>query len=186
MQWHVVMEQRDQKRTTSTILGAVKSVVADERALETYVARHRSEFAAGVNTPEIEHLKARLEQVRKRLDKARSEALKAAEVGDTEGEDFYGKEAREAIAQRLELQSQLRAKTVMVDFRVDTPAIARAMRAGLKAATPEQLQELHRGIIRRITYLDGEAEIEFSIPVSDAQNCKRQQSVAGTGGKPPA
>jgi hypothetical protein len=48
----------------------------------------------------------------------------------------------------------------------------------LRGATREQQQELLRGIIRRITYGDRQAEIEFSIPVSD-QNCKRHQPAAG-------
>jgi site-specific DNA recombinase len=169
-----------------TVLAAVEDVLCDERALEALVAKHRSELAAGVNGPEIEHLKVRLEQVRKRLDKARSEALKAAEIGDTEGEAFYDGEAREASAQRLELQSQLRAKTVVVDFRLDVSAIARAVRAGLRAATREQQKELLRGIIRRITYRDREAEIEFSIPVSGAQNRERQQPIARAGRRPAA
>jgi hypothetical protein len=118
--------------------------------------------------------------VRRWQDKARAEALKAAEVGDAEGEAFYDTEAREASAQRLELQSQLRAKTAVVDFPVDVGAIARAVRAGLRAATREQQQELLRSIIRRITYREGEAEIEFSIPVS-GPNCKRPQPAADAG-----
>jgi hypothetical protein len=74
----------------------------------------------------------------------------------------------------IRLQSQLRAKTV-VDYRVDVATIARRMRAGLRAATREQQQELLRSIIRRITYQAREVEIEFSIPVSGAQTCKREQ-----------
>ena len=48
---------------------------------------------------QIERLKARLGQVRRRQDKARAEALKAAEIGDTEAEAFYDKEARKANAE---------------------------------------------------------------------------------------
>jgi hypothetical protein len=78
----------------------------------------------------------------------------------------------------------LRAKTVVVDFRVDVAAIARRVHAALRKATPERHQELLRSIIRRITYRDHEAEIEFSIPVSSVQCCQQQQSAAGAGGDP--
>jgi hypothetical protein len=50
-----------------------------------------------------------------------------------------------------------------------------AVRDGLKKATPEQQQKLFHGIIRRVTYRDKEADIEFTVPVDDAQYCKEQQ-----------
>jgi hypothetical protein len=161
------------------LLKCIEDVLSDERQLEALVAKHRSELAAGGNTPDIERMRARLEQIRRREEKARVEALKAAEISDADAEAFYDAEVREAHAQRIELQSQLRAKTVVVDFKVDVRAIARAVRDGLKKATPEQQQKLFHGIIRRVSYRDKEADIEFMVPVDDAQYCKEQQPVAG-------
>jgi hypothetical protein len=162
--------------TDSAILGAIEDVLANEQQLESLVAAHRTEIAAGSGAPEIEHLKKRLEQIRRREEKARAEALKAAEAGDEDTEAFYDAEVREARSQRIEIQNQLRAKTVVIDFKVDVKTIAAAVRKGLKLATPEQHQKLIQGVVKKVIPLSPkELEIEFSIPVRDAQYCQRQE-----------
>jgi site-specific DNA recombinase len=93
--------------TESAILAAIRTILADEGQLAALVAKHRSELAAGANTPDVEHTKNRIDQVRRREQKARNEQLKAAETGDADAEAFYDAEVREAHAQRLELQRQL-------------------------------------------------------------------------------
>ena len=103
---------------------------------------------------------------------------------DVDGEAFYDRELREARAQRLELEQQLCATTVVVDFQVDAKAIAAAVRKGLAMATPEQHQTLLRGIIRKVRYHAGGVEIEFSVPIAPAgaQYCQQQQLTAGACG----
>jgi hypothetical protein len=141
------------------------------------VSKHRSELASGASAPEIEHLKKRHEQIRRREEKARGESLKAAESGDLDTEAFYDAEVREARAQRVEIQNQLRAKTVVIDFKVDVKGIAAAVRKGLELATPEQQQKLIQGVVKRVTPLSAkEIEIEFAIPVGNAQYRYQQQA----------
>jgi DNA invertase Pin-like site-specific DNA recombinase len=169
--------------TDSAILGAIEDALGDERQLAALIAKHRSELAAGA-TSDVEHVRKRLDQIKRREEKARAEALKAAEIGDADAERFYDDEVREARAQRVDLQSQLRAKTVVVDFKVDVKAIAAAVRKGLALATPEQEQKLIQGVTKRVipSISRKEIEIEFAIPVSwDAQYCKQQQPDVGAG-----
>jgi site-specific DNA recombinase len=168
--------------TENALLGAIRDVLGDERQLEASLSDKRKELAAGANAPEIEHLKKRLEQIRRREEKARSEALKAAETGDADAEAYYDSQIREARDLRVEIQNQLRSKTVVADVKVDVRAIAAAVRRGLELATPEQQQKLIQGVIKRATPLSSkEIEIEFGIPVGDAQYCQEQQHPACSG-----
>jgi site-specific DNA recombinase len=168
--------------TETALLGAIRDVLGDERQLEASLSEKRRELAAGANAPEIEHLKKRLEQIRRREEKARSEALKAAETGDVDAEAYYDSEIREARALRSEIQNQLRSKTVVVDFKVDVKAIAAAVRKGLELATPGQQQKLIQGVIKRATPLTAkEIEIEFGIPVRDADAQYRQEQQPNRG-----
>lgn len=141
--------------------GTIRNLLGDERQLEASLSNKRGELAVGADTAEIEHMKKRLEQIKRREEKARAEALKAAETGDMDTEAFYDDQVCEALAQRIEIQNQLRAKTRVVDFKVDMKAIA--------AATPEQQQKLIQEVVKRVTPLTAK-EIEFSIPVRSAVN----------------
>jgi len=146
-------------------------VAAVNSDLARAVNARRKQLSPAPNARELARLKARIEELKQREFKARRAALDAE---DPETEQLYADEIRETRAQRSELSRELEAKAPSSDAGLDGEALT-AIRLALTTEERGERQQILQRAVSRVTYKEGEAEIDLRIPLRRVENCLQEQ-----------